>query len=56
MQKLIADMSMSVDGRIATSDDDISRLVRWFFEGDTEVAPGAPFRVSEASAKLLRES
>jgi dihydrofolate reductase len=54
MQKLIADMSMSVDGRIATPDDDISRLVRWFFEGDTEVAPGAPFRVSQASAKLLR--
>jgi dihydrofolate reductase len=56
MQKLIADMSMSVDGRIATPDDDISRLVRWFFDGDTEVAPGAPFRVSEDSAKLLREA
>jgi dihydrofolate reductase len=54
--KLIADMSMSLDGRIATPDDDISRLIRWFFDGDTEVAPGAPFRVSPGSAELLREA
>jgi dihydrofolate reductase len=56
MSKLIADMSMSLDGYIATRDDDISRLARWFFDGDTEVAPGAPFRVSEASAGLMREA
>jgi dihydrofolate reductase len=54
--KLIADMSMSLDGRIARSDDDISPLVRWFFDGDTEVAPGAPFKSSEKSAKLLRDA
>ena len=56
MTKLIADMSMSLDGRIANPDDDISRLVRWFFDGDTEVAPGAPFKTSANSAKLLREA
>ena len=56
MTKLIADMSMSLDGRIANPDDDISRLVRWFFDGDTEVAPGAPFKTSENSAKLLRDA
>ena len=56
MGKLIADMSMSLDGKVATPDDDISRLARWFFDGDTEVAPGAPFRVSEASAELMREA
>lgn len=56
MTKLIADMSMSLDGRIATPDDDISRLTRWFFSGDVEVAPGAPFKTSENSAKLLREA
>jgi dihydrofolate reductase len=56
MGKLIADMSMSLDGKIATPDDDISRLARWFFEGDTEVAPGAPFRVSGGSAKLMRDA
>ena len=56
MTRLIADMSMSLDGRIATPDDDISRLTRWFFDGDTEVTPGAPFRTSGASAELLREA
>jgi dihydrofolate reductase len=56
MSKLIADMSMSLDGQIATPDDDISRLSQWYFEGDTEVAPGAPFRTSEGSARLLRDA
>ena len=53
MTKLIADMSMSLDGKIATPDDDITPLAQWFFSGDTEVGP---FRVSEASAKLLAEA
>lgn len=56
MSKVIADMSMSIDGRIATPDDDISPLARWFFAGDTEVAPGIPFRTSAATAQLLREA
>jgi dihydrofolate reductase len=56
MSKVIADMSMSIDGRIATPDDDISLVAGWFFAGDTEVAPGAPFRTSAASAELLREA
>jgi dihydrofolate reductase len=56
MTKLIADMSMSLDGRVADTGDDISRLTRWFFDGDTEVAPGAPFKTSENSAQLLREA
>ena len=56
MAKLIADMSMSLDGRVARPDDDASRLHRWFFDGDTEVAPGAPFKTSATSATLLREA
>jgi dihydrofolate reductase len=56
MTKLVADMSMSLDGRVARPDDDISRLTRWFFDGDTEVAPGAPFKTSANSARLLREA
>jgi dihydrofolate reductase len=56
MTKLIADMSMSLDGRIAKPDDDISRLHRWFFDGDVEVAPGAPFKTSENTATLLRDA
>lgn len=56
MTKLIADMSMSLDGYVARRDDDITPLHGWFFDGDTEVAPGAPFRTSENSAKLLRDA
>jgi dihydrofolate reductase len=53
MPKLIADMSMSLDGQIATPDDDITPLVQWFFSGEVEVGP---FRVAESSAKLLSEA
>ena len=53
MTKLIADMSMSLDGHIAKPDHDIGPLVEWFFDGDTEVGP---FRTSEASARLLRDA
>ena len=53
MTKLIADMSMSLDGKIAAPDDDATMLFDWFFGGDTEVGP---FRVSEQSAKLLKDA
>jgi dihydrofolate reductase len=52
--RVIADMSMSVDGFIADPQDNIEPLVGWYFAGDTEVAPGLPFRVSAASADVLR--
>jgi dihydrofolate reductase len=52
---VIADMSMSIDGFIATPDDQIDALTGWYFAGDTEVAPGIPFRTSAATAELLRD-
>jgi dihydrofolate reductase len=52
--RVIADMTMSVDGFIADPQDNIEPLVSWYFAGDTEVAPGVPFRVAAASADLLR--
>jgi dihydrofolate reductase len=55
-QTILADMSMSVDGFIADPQDGIEPLVAWYFAGDTEVAPGIPFRVSEGSAQVLREA
>jgi dihydrofolate reductase len=54
-QTVIADMSMSVDGFIADPEDRIEPLVGWYFAGDTEVAPGIPFRTSAATAELLRD-
>jgi dihydrofolate reductase len=53
MTKLIADMSMSLDGKIAAPNDDATMLFDWFFGGDTEVGP---FRVSGDSAKLLKDA
>jgi dihydrofolate reductase len=53
---VIADMSMSVDGFIADPRDNIEPLVGWYFGGEHEVAPGLPFRVSAATAELLREA
>jgi dihydrofolate reductase len=54
--RVIADMSMSVDGFIADPQDNIEPLVGWYFAGDTEVAPGLPFRVAAGSAELLRSA
>jgi dihydrofolate reductase len=54
-QTVIADMAMSVDGFIATPDDQIDQLIGWYFAGDTEVAPGLPFRTSAGTAEMLRD-
>jgi dihydrofolate reductase len=50
-------MTVSLDGFIAGPDDDVSRLFRWYFSGDTEIPlPGSPpLRVSQASAELIAE-
>lgn len=54
-QTVIADMAMSLDGFIATPDDRIDALTGWYFEGDTEVAPGLPFRTAAATAAMMRD-
>ena len=54
MTKLIADMSMSLDGKIATPDHDISRARP---SGSSTATPrSARSAPPEASAKLLREA
>ncbi|WP_216207530.1 dihydrofolate reductase family protein [Amycolatopsis aidingensis] len=58
MSKVIANMSMSLDGFVADRSDGIQQLFGWFGNGDVEVPlPGADasFRTSAASAELLRE-
>jgi dihydrofolate reductase len=55
---VIADMSMSLDGFVADSDDGTDLVFGWFFGGDTPVPTANPhvtFQVSEASARELRE-
>jgi dihydrofolate reductase len=60
MSKVIALMSMSLDGFVADPDDNPSDVFAWYFNsGDVEVAVGGAepmtFRVSEPSAEHLRE-
>jgi dihydrofolate reductase len=58
MATVIADMSMSLDGFVADSDDRTDQVFGWFFGGDTPVPTANPhvtFQVSEASARELRE-
>lgn len=58
MAKVIANMSMSLDGFIAGPNDEVEHLFGWYANGDVEIptaTPGMAFRVSEASAARLRE-
>lgn len=58
MGRVIANMTMSLDGFIAGPGDDVSRIFRWFGNGEVEVwhhSPDLPpFHVSPASAEILR--
>ena len=59
MTKVVAIMSMSLDGYVADRDDGVAEVFDWYFgSGDVEVPTGgsAPmtFRVSEPSAEHLR--
>lgn len=60
MSKLIAIMSMSLDGFVATEDDDVMKVFDWYFHsGDVAVQTGGSdpmtFMVSEPSARHIRE-
>ncbi len=47
---------VSVDGFIADGNDDIGPLFDWYFNGETTLADGSDFRVSEASAAYVRSA
>jgi dihydrofolate reductase len=58
-QRVIADMSMSLDGFIADENDGVDELFGWYGNGDVEVPTADErwtFRVTEASARHLRPS
>jgi len=59
MSKVVALMSMSLDGYVADANDGVAEVFDWYFSGDVEVptASGASdmtFRVSPSSAEHLR--
>jgi dihydrofolate reductase len=53
MGKVIAQASMSLDGFIADTNDQVGPLFDWYNNGDTQI-PGHDFRTSAASAGYLR--
>lgn len=56
MAKVIANMTMSLDGFIADPEDGVDELFTWCFSGDTEIPTGRHrLRMSAASAELFRD-
>ena len=45
---------VSVDGYLADQHDDVGPLFAWYFNGDSDVVEGGPFKVSQASAPYVR--
>jgi dihydrofolate reductase len=59
MTKVVANMSMSLDGYIADPADGIDELFGWMSNGDIEVPSAASwwtFRLSPASAQYMRDA
>ena len=61
MSKVVAIMSMSLDGYVADLDDGVAEVFNWYFtSGDVEIRTGGSdpmtFRVSGPSAEHLRVS
>jgi dihydrofolate reductase len=57
MAKVIAIMSMSLDGYVADRDDGVAEVFDWYMAGDVAVATASPdwtFHVSARSAEHLR--
>ena len=59
MTKVIAIMSMSLDGYVADANDGVAEVFEWYFSGDVEVptasgTSGMTFRVSAPSADHVR--
>ena len=57
MSKVVALMSMSLDGYVADLNDGVAELFNWYFSGDVEIPVGGSnpmtFRVSRPSANHL---
>src|SRR4249919_3694560 len=59
MSKVVAIMSMSLDGYVADANDGVAEVFDWYFSGDVEVPMPVPtsdftFRVSPSSAAHVR--
>jgi len=60
MTKVVAIMSMSLDGYVADANDGVTEVFDWYFSGDVDVTTASPtsgmtFHVSAESAEHLRD-
>jgi dihydrofolate reductase len=54
MSTVVTHAVASLDGFIADPDDEVGPLFDWYFNGDTDVVDGGPFKVSRTSAGYVR--
>lgn len=54
MTTVVMHAVVSVDGYIADEHDDVGPLFEWYFNGETEIVAGGPFKVSRASGEYVR--
>jgi len=54
MSTVVTHAVASLDGFIADPHDEVGPLFDWYFNGDTDLVDGGPFKVSPASAEYVR--
>ena len=54
MSTVVMHAVVSVDGYIADPNDEVGPLFDWYFNGDSDLSAGGPFKVSRASAAYVR--
>ncbi len=54
MSTVITHAVASLDGFIADENDEVGPLFDWYFNGDTDIVDGGPFKVSPVSADYVR--
>jgi dihydrofolate reductase len=54
MSTVITHAVASLDGFIADENDEVGPLFDWYFNGDTDIVDGGPFKVSAVSADYAR--
>jgi dihydrofolate reductase len=54
MSIVITHAVASLDGFIADQNDEVGPLFDWYFNGDTDIVDGGPFKVSAVSADYVR--
>src|SRR5689334_10531154 len=54
MSTVVTHAVASLDGYIADPHDEVGPLFDWYFNGDTDLVAGGPFKVSRRSAEYVR--